>query len=158
MAHFNLASHTASGALATGGIRHNLREISVPPAQNESNAKQRRLSRPNSVEELRRKRCRRNKKEREKKRKLTREENRKRLMSRTKKKLDNDVAIQESKYNKQVVKANKERKRAVNFWNKWREERMLRTTSKLYVYILFIIQPSYIFKSKLTNVSLGSVL
>ena len=55
MAHFNQASHTASGALATSGMRSLLEAIIpvLPEAeQNCLSAKQRRLSRSNNTEEL----------------------------------------------------------------------------------------------------------
>ena len=49
--------HTASGALATVGIRHNLGEISMPPVtqKEQTFAKQRRLSWPNTIGEIQRK-------------------------------------------------------------------------------------------------------
>ena len=68
MAHFNQASHTASGALATSGMRSLLEAIIpvLPEAeQNRLSAKQRRISRPINTEELRLKRRTRNKKLRE---------------------------------------------------------------------------------------------
>jgi hypothetical protein len=73
MAHLNQSFLTASGALATRGMRSFLdvsNPVSSEATQNQSNARQRRLSRPNNVEELRRKRRRRNKKIKEKKHSL----------------------------------------------------------------------------------------
>ena len=58
MAHFSSVFHTASGALATVEIRHDLGEISVPPVtqKEQTFAKQRgRLSWPNTIGEIRRK-------------------------------------------------------------------------------------------------------
>lgn len=129
MAHFNLASHTASGALANSGIRHDLGEISVPPvSQNESlSAKQRRLSRPNTIEEIRRKRRQRNKKEREKKRNKSREEKRAKMA----KKMHQTFVHQENKIKKLVVRAKKERQPAFDFWRMWNKEKMLRNISNL---------------------------
>ena len=73
MVHFNSTFHTASGALATVGIRHDLGEISLPPVtqKEQTSAKQRRLSRPNTIEEIRRKR---NMKEQEKYKTMSRKE------------------------------------------------------------------------------------
>lgn len=128
MAHFNLASHTASGALANSGIRHGPGEISVPPAiQSELPAKQRRLSRSNTIEEIRRKRRKRNKKEREKKKRLSRQEKRDKMA----KKIDKTFVNQEKKLKHLKIRAGKERNRAIDFWRKWDKEKMLRTTSNL---------------------------
>jgi hypothetical protein len=82
MAHFNQSFHTASDALATSGMRSLLEATSpVPPeaAQNCIPAKQRRLSRPNNIEELRLKRRRRKHRLRERKRKESRNANQRRL-------------------------------------------------------------------------------
>ena len=80
MAHFNPTFHTASGALATGGIRYNLGEIPVQPViQSEHIAipsKQRRLSRPNTIEEIGQKRRKRNKQQGEKNKKMSKTEKR----------------------------------------------------------------------------------
>lgn len=128
MAHFNLASHTASASLATSGMRHSLGEILVPQViQAGLSAKQRRLSRPNTIEEIRRKRRQRNKKEREKRKNLSRpEKNRKMEQKRQK-----TLVHQEKKIKILAVRAVKERERALDFWRKWDKEKMLRTASNL---------------------------
>ena len=58
MAHFNTTVHTAGGALANSGIRHNLEEIPVQSAKQSERlpVKLRRISKPNTIEGIRRKR------------------------------------------------------------------------------------------------------
>ena len=80
MAHFNPTCHTVSGTLVTGGIRYNLGEIPVQPVIQSKHIaiplRQRRLSRPNTIEEIRQKRRKRNKQKREKNKKLSKTEKR----------------------------------------------------------------------------------
>lgn len=130
MAHFNTTFHTASGALANGGIRHDLGEISVQSARQSEHipSKLRRLSRPNTIEEIRRKRHKRNKKERERYRGMSKREKR----SERERKMQERFNIeQESRMKKLVVRVHKERKRAVDFWRLWDKEKMLRSTSNM---------------------------
>jgi hypothetical protein len=61
MAHSSEVFHAVSGALTNSGMCSNVGEIPSPTTQN-SNAKQRRLSRPNTSEEIRRKKRKRRKK------------------------------------------------------------------------------------------------
>jgi hypothetical protein len=51
MGHFNTTIHTASGALANSGIRHNLEEVPVQSAKQSKRlpANLRRISRPNTM-------------------------------------------------------------------------------------------------------------
>ena len=126
MAHFNQHFHTASGALATSGMRSRLDvEIPVPTmaAQNCLPAKQRRLSRQNNVEELRLKRHRRNEKLREKRRKESRCVKQRLLMGRIK----NLVKIELETTSRSVT--SQLRSTAEYYWRKWKEERSLRTTT-----------------------------
>lgn len=129
MAHFNMTIHTASGALANGGIRHDLGEIPVQSGKQSEHlpAKLRRISRPNTIEEIRIKRRSRKKKERERNRSMSKRERR---LERKRKTQDEDIK-QENKIKKLVVRANKERKRAVDFWRLWDKEKMLRSTSNM---------------------------
>ena len=129
MAHFNSTFHTASGALATVGIRHDLGEISVPPVtqKEQTSAKQRRLSRPNTIEEIRRKRRKRNMKEREKYKTMSRKEKK----YKQERKIHEAFTQQEDKIKKLVVRVHKERKRAVDFWRLWDKEKMLRSASTM---------------------------
>ena len=129
MAHFNTTIHTASGALANSGIRHNLEEIPVQSAKQSERlpAKLRRISRPNTIEEIRRKRRNKNKKQREKSKAMSKAERR----SSRKRKTQNKIIVQENKMKRLVVRVHKERERAVGFWRLWDKEKMLRTTSKM---------------------------
>ena len=93
MAHFNQSFHTASDALATSGMRSLLEATSpVPPeaAQNCIPAKQRRLSRPNNIEELRLKRRRRKHRLRERKRKESRNAKQRRLEDKIKRNIEEE--------------------------------------------------------------------
>ena len=126
MAHFNQHFHTASGALVTGGMRSCLdAKIPVPTmaAQNRLAAKQRLLSRPNNVEELRLKRRRRNKKLQEKRRKESRCVKQRLLKERIK----NQVKIELETTSRSVM--SQLRSRAEYYWRKWKEERSFRTTT-----------------------------
>ena len=126
MAHFNQHFHPASGALVTGGMRSCLdAKIPVPTmaAQNRLAAKQRRLSRPNNVEELHLKRRRRNKKLQEKRRKESRCVKQRLLEERIK----NQVKIELETTSRSVM--SQLRSRAEYYWRKWKEERSLRTTT-----------------------------
>lgn len=131
MAHFNPTFHTASGALATGGIRYNLGEIPVQPViQSEHIAipsKQRRLSRPNTIEEIRQKRRKRNKQQREKNKKMSKTEKRYKIGH----KMQHKLLEQGNTIQKLTVRVQKERKRAVDFWRLWDKEKMLRSMSNM---------------------------
>ena len=126
MAHFNQHFHTASGALVTGGM-HSCLDAKIPvptmAAQNRLAAKQRRLSRPNNVEELRLKRRGRNKKLQEKGRKESRCVKQRLL----KEIIKNQVKIELETTSRSVM--SQLRSRAEYYWRKWKEERSLRTTT-----------------------------
>lgn len=114
MAHFNLTIHTASGALANSGLCNDLGEIPVQSAKQSQHlpAKLRRISRPNKIEEIGRKRRKRNKKEREKNRGISKRER----PSKWKRQTQDKVVEQENMIKKLVVRVHKERKRAVVLW------------------------------------------
>ncbi|XP_028416019.1 uncharacterized protein LOC114539575 [Dendronephthya gigantea] len=128
MAHFNQSFHTASGALATSGMRSLLEAKSPVPPEAEQNcfipAKQRRLSRPNNVEEVRLKRRRRKQKLRERKRKETRNVKQRRLEEKIKKNIEKELKATTTEM----------RSKAEFFWRKWREEKSLRTTSRMSIH------------------------
>ena len=92
-------------------------------AQNRLAAKQRRLSRPNNVEELHLKRRRRNKKLQEKRRKESRCVKQRLLEERIK----NQIKIELETTSRSVM--SQLRSRAEYYWRKWKEERSLRTTT-----------------------------
>ena len=126
MAHFNQSFHTASDALATSGMRSLLEATSpVPPeaAQNCIPVKQRRLSRPNNIEELRLKRRRR--KHRERKRKESRNAKQRRLEDKIKRNIEEEFKARTRAATSQM------KSKAEFFWRKWREEKSLRTTSRM---------------------------
>jgi hypothetical protein len=103
MAHFNQASHTASDALSTSGMR-SLLEATIPvlpeAEQNCLSAKQRRLSRPNKTEELRLKRRTRNKKLREKCHKESGNAKQRHLTNKVKSQIDNEIRPQHLSYDR----------------------------------------------------------
>ena len=132
LAQFNQAFYTANGAFATSRMRDSLREISVPPLFEPQieNAKKRHLSRPNTVEEIRRKRRNRNKQERKRKPGLSRQEKRQKTAQMVNK-IQDIVVKQEKKIKSLSGLANKERQRAIDFWRKWDKEKELRAASNL---------------------------
>ena len=135
LAQFNLASCTANGAFATSRMRHSLGEIPVPPLNQPQfqNAKKRRLSRPNTVEEIRRKRrIKRNKQEYKKKAKvrLSRQEKRQKATQKFDK-IQEIVGKQERKTKSLSGLADRERRRAMDYWRKWDKEKELRAKSNL---------------------------
>jgi uncharacterized membrane protein YheB (UPF0754 family) len=127
MAHFNQHSTQRVAHLLNGGKRR-LLDVSNPvlPEAEQSNclpAKQRRLSRPNNAEEMRRKRSRRNKKLREKTRKEFRNAKQSRLKDKIKRQIENELkaTTQAETYGL--------RSKAEYYCRKWRQERSLRATT-----------------------------
>ena len=124
MAHFNQHFHTASGTLATSGMCSRL-DVKIPvPTMADQNClpvKQRCLSRPNNVDELRLKRRRRNEKLREKRCKESRCVKQRLLKQR----IRNQVKIELQTTSRSVI--SQLRSRAEYYWKKWTEERSLRT-------------------------------
>ncbi|XP_028416021.1 spindle assembly checkpoint kinase-like [Dendronephthya gigantea] len=132
MAHFNMAIHTASGAVANGGIRNDLGEIPVQSGKQSDHlpAKLRRISRPNTIEEIRLRRRSRKKKQRERNRSMSKSERR----LEKKRKTENKDLKQVNKIKALVVRVKKERKRAVDFWRLWDKEKMLHSASNINVH------------------------
>ena len=127
MAHLNQAFHTASGALATSGMRHILDVTTPVPLQVEQdvkNAKQRRLSRPNNVEELRLKRQRRKKKLRAQKRRESGNTKQRHIQNKVQRKVENEMRDRICGCG---VTTSQLRAKVKLYPRKWKEERSLRT-------------------------------
>jgi hypothetical protein len=90
-------------------------------------SKQRRLSRPNTIEEIRQKRRKRNKQQREKNKKMSKTEKRYKIGH----KMQHKLLEQGNTIQKLTVRVQKERKRAVDFWRLWDKEKMLRSMSNM---------------------------
>ena len=130
MAHSNKTFHTASDPLANSEIRRDLGEIPVPPLKPSEHlpAKLRRISCQNTLDEIRHRRRKRNKKQREKNKRLSKKEKKSLIVH----KLQCRLAKQENMEIKKLVRrVKKERKRAVDFWRMWDKEKMLRTSINL---------------------------
>ena len=87
MAHSSEVFHTVSGALTNSGMCSNVGEMPLPTAQN-SNAKQRRLSRPNTSDEIRRKKRERRKRKRHEENKISKKQKKCNLLARVMKQVD----------------------------------------------------------------------
>ena len=120
MAHFGQVSHTASGALANSGMHHNLGEIPAPSVQN-TNAKQRRLSRPNTVDEIRRKNRKRRKRRSGENKLLSKKQKKEKLVARLAKQNDK---LWEVVVKKTAIREIEVKKKAAYFQRKWKEENM----------------------------------
>lgn len=121
MAHFGEVFDIVSGALTNNSrMCNNLGEIPAPTVQG-TNAKQRRLSRPNSKEETRRKKRGRRKRKRLEGKMMSKRQKRSNLVDQVTKQIDRtrDNEIRQSK-----IDAEENRKKAVYFWKKWKEEKM----------------------------------
>ena len=104
MAHSGEVFQTVSGALANIGMHYNLGEIPAPVA-NDSSAKQRRLSRANTSDEIRRMKRDRRKRKRKEEKLLPKKEKRTNLVARVTKQVD------------------RVREKVERDWRKWKEER-----------------------------------
>lgn len=114
MAHSGEVFQTVSGALTNIGMRDNLGEIPAPVA-NDSSAKQRRLSRANTSDEIRRmKRDRRKRKTKEEKL-LSKKEKRTDLVARVTKQVDR---VRETEIRESSMCAEENRKKAIFFFEK----------------------------------------
>lgn len=111
MAHFSSVFHKASGALAMVEQQHE-----PPPLMN---AKERRRSRPNTIEEIRIRRRKRRQKQRKEEKKMTNKM--KRMMKARKLELAMEKTYKELE--EKDLYGKEQRKRAIYFWKKWREER-----------------------------------
>lgn len=115
MAHFSQVFHKASDSLATSGVQHEQGFDSLPPR----NAKQRRLSRANTSDEIRARRRKRKQRKRKEDRILSKKE-RKQLKAEkieAKRRKIEEFIEQKSTY------AIEQRKRAIYFWKKWHQQR-----------------------------------
>ena len=123
MAHSSEVFHAVSGALTNSGMCNNMGEIPPPTAQN-SNAKQRRLSRANTSEEIRYKKRERRKRKRKEENKISKKQKKLNLLDRVTKQVDKARAgeIRESS-----LRAENSWKKAGFFWKKWKEERLERS-------------------------------
>ena len=119
MAHSGEVFQTVSGALANIGMHYNLGEIPAPVA-NDSSAKQRRLSRANTSDEIRRMKRDRRKRKRKEEKLLPKKEKRTNLVARVTKQVDR---VRETEIRESSMRAEENRKKAIFFWRKWKEER-----------------------------------
>lgn len=119
MAHSGKVFQTVSGALTNIGMRDNLGEIPAPVA-NDSSAKQRRLSRANTSDEIRRMKRDRRKRKRKEEKLLSKKEKRTDLVARVTKQVDR---VRETEIRESSMCAEENRKKAIFFWRKWKEER-----------------------------------
>lgn len=114
MAHFNQVFHKASDSLAMSGMQHEQELDSLPPM----NAKQRRLSRANTNEEIRARRRRRKQRKRKEERMLSKNEKRQLKAQ----KLEIKRRKLEELLEHKTVYAKEQRKRAIYFWRKWNQK------------------------------------
>jgi len=111
MTHFSSVFHKASGTLAMSEMQHE-QPLSL------MNAKQRRLSRPNTIEEIRVRRQKRKLRKNKEEQKMSKKA--KRMKAR---KLDLKKKKIEELFEQATIYGEEQRKRAIYFWKKWREER-----------------------------------
>ena len=119
MAHSGEVFQTVSGALANIGMHHNLGEIPAPVA-NDSSAKQRQLSRANTSDEIRRMKRDRRKRKRKEEKLLPKKEKRTNLVARVTRQVDR---VRETEIRESSMRAEENRKKAIFFRRKWKEER-----------------------------------
>ena len=119
MAHFGEIFHATSDALVTNGMHHDLGEIPAP-SDHITNAKQHHVSRPNSQDEIRRKKRQRRKLKRNKNKPLSKAEKRLKAVARTVKQAEASDKTREMQIKESAMCAEEMRKKAVYFWKKWK--------------------------------------
>lgn len=130
MAHFSLVFRKASDPLAYREVQQRRQkreqlELNVG-VEDRPLAKQSRLSRPNTSEEIRRKRSNRRRKKRQEERKLSKKSLKIKLQQRFKNTRKQDSCKFTEKIMCEKNRADENRKKAVHFWTEWRKEKSLR--------------------------------
>lgn len=129
MAHFRPVLRMASGTLASSEMRLEQGEIPLPQRLN---AKQRRLSRPNTREEIRARRLKRKEKKKKQHKFLSKKERKAINAMHIANKIKRETSDMKTKLIIQRKYANEQRKRAIYFWKSWRTIK-----NNGYVYSLF---------------------
>jgi hypothetical protein len=99
------------------------REQGLDPLPPLRNAKQRRLSRPNTSKEIRTRRQKRKQRKREEEKSMPKKAKRIRKANILKRKLELETKKIQYKLEEQSTYAKEQRKRAIYFWKKWHEQR-----------------------------------
>ena len=129
MAHFSLVFCKASDSLAYRGLQqksrkieeHGLERLEVRPL-----SKQSRLSRPNTSQDIRKKKSNRRRRTRQEERKLSK----KSLKMKLQQKFKDANQLERCRFTKEIIceknKAGKNREIALHFWTKWHKEKAQR--------------------------------
>ena len=123
MAHFSLVDHKANGTFAYRDQQRGQQEYEGCEPDKPTSARQRRFSRPNTVDEIRLKRSKRRRRKRQEERKLSKKSLKKKFAEKYKINLE----IINNKHTKELIARSNQvheyRKRAVHFWREWRKEK-----------------------------------
>ena len=123
MAHFSLVDHKANGTFAYRDQQRGQQEYEGCEPDKPTSAKQRRFSRPNTVDEIRLKRSKRRRRKRQEERKLSKKSLKKKFAEKYKINLE----IVNNKHTKELIARSNQvheyRKRAVHFWREWCKEK-----------------------------------
>ena len=125
MAHSSEVFHAVSGTLTNyRGIHNDLGEIPAASAQ-VTNAKQRRLSRPNTEDEIKKKKRSRRKRKRNEAKMIPKQNKNKNKRAKLVAGVVKQIGkTREIEVKKCAIRAEEMRKQAVYFWKKWKAERI----------------------------------
>jgi hypothetical protein len=124
MAHISLVDHRASDSLAHGELQRERQKYEV--CDHPSVAKQRRLPRQNTIEEIRRKRSKRRRKNRQEERKLSTKALKRKLSEKFRSNLREVNVKFKEELEAEKNRADENRKKAEHFWREWRKGKSLK--------------------------------